>query len=49
MYITDRVVCTPDKVNVYNRQMAFNLVACSKRSDNGERCELEQAISLATE
>ena len=25
MYITGRVVCTTDKVNVYNRQMAFNL------------------------
>ena len=25
MYITDRVVCTTDKVNVYKRQMAFSL------------------------
>ena len=49
MYITYRVVRTTDKVNVYNRQMAFNLVACSKRSDSGERCEREQAINLATE
>ena len=49
MYITDRVVCTSDKVNIYKRQMALSLATESMFATDRVARAADRVIDQSTE